>query len=301
MSEVTVREARPSDADAVGAIAERTWTDREREDYIGEVFPAWVRAEEPPHRTVVADAGGTAVGVARSVLLGDQEAWMQGLRVHPDHRGAGLADRLGAALFDWARERGATVARNMVFSWNDAGLSQSLAGGFDPLCAVRLARPEPTPGELPEPVVEDPAAAWSFWTRSEARRTLSGVGLDPAVPWTVSDLTRDRLRRHAEDERVLAVAGEGTRGFTVRIGTRHPETEAGVLDVVEYAAAGWTDADAAETLFAAVRADAAGQGADQARVLVPETPRHVAETARARGLPADEPVFVFEADLTRQP
>ena len=49
---------------------------------------------------------------------------------------------------------------------------------------------------------------------------------------------------------------------------------------------------------AASLAMAAAAGADRARVLVPETPRHVSDAARARVPFVDEPDFVLERDLT---
>ena len=51
-------------------------------------------------------------------------------------------------------------------------------------------------------------------------------------------------------------------------------------------------------LAAAIARDAAAAGADRARVLVPETPRHVSDAARARVPFVDEPDFVLERDLT---
>ena len=109
----------------------------------------------------------------------------------------------------------------------------------------------------------------------------------------MSELTRDRFQRLAENGRALVV-GDETRGTAVHSGVRERESET----VVDYAVAAWADAEAGRALFDAVRADAAVRGGDTTRVLVPETPRHVSGAALARAPPGDSPVYVFAADLT---
>lgn len=243
----TVRQARQSDHDAVAAFSADTWADREFEDYVPEAFPAWVESDGPDQRTVVATIEGEAVGVAQATMLTGDEAWLQGLRVHPDYRGRGHSMAMTDALLAWCRDRGATAARNMVLDWNPAGMAQSRAAGLAPATACRWARPEPradgasTGTELS--VREDADAAWRYWTHSDTRE-------------------------------------------------REGET------VLDYAVAAWADADAARTLFDAIRADAASLGGDRTRVLIPETPRHVSGVALARAPLGDHSVYVFVADLT---
>jgi GNAT superfamily N-acetyltransferase len=293
----TVRQARLDDADAVVAFAEEVWADRpETVDYIPDVFESWVESDGPDQHTVVAEVDGTAAGLCQAVMLTETEAWFQGMRVDPDYRGEGLGLAMVEHCFDWARERGATVGRNMVFSWNDAGLGQSVAAGFEPDTAFRFAHPQPRADAEPEaPVPNDPAAAWSYWTASEARTHLSGLALDTARAWALSELTRDRLHRLADDETVFAVRADGTSGMACRTGQRDgPEGDR----LAEYAVGAWDDREAAAALFDAIRADAAGVGVDGTRVLIAETPRHVAEAAAVRAELADWPDFVLSVDLT---
>ena len=87
----TVRQARPDDHEAVAAFTAGTWADRDFGDYVPETFPEWVDGDGPDQYTVVAAVDGEAVGVAQATLLSGGEAWLQGLRVHPDHRGRGHA------------------------------------------------------------------------------------------------------------------------------------------------------------------------------------------------------------------
>jgi len=290
----TVRQARLDDADDVVAFTEDVWADRpETVDYIPDVFTEWVESDGPDQRTVVADVDGAAVGLCQGVMLTDEEAWLQGMRVAPDYRGEGLATAMVQRCFGWAADRGATVGRAMVFSWNDAGLGQAVTAGFEPETAFRFVHPEPDPDADPDaPVAPDPAAAWRYWTTSDARTHLSGLALDPYQPWALSELTRDRL---ADAETVFAVGGDGTTGMACRTGTT---SDLSGESLAEYAVGAWADRAAAAALFDAIRVDAAELGVERTRVLVPETARHVAAAAAARAEPADWPDFVLSADLT---
>jgi len=292
----TVRQARLDDESDVVAFTEQVWSERpDTVDYIPDVFARWVESDSPDQRTVVTEVDGAAAGVCQGLMLTDHEAWLQGMRVDPAHRGAGLGLAMVKNLFAWARERGATVARNMVFSWNDAGLGQSVAAGFEPVTSFRFAHPGPGdrgPAELR--VASDPAAAWSYWTASDGRDHLAGLAIDPDRPWAVSELTRDAPHDLADDHAVLAVTDDGTRGLACRRGV----VDEGDGPLAEYAVGAWADRDAAAALFDAISADAAGLDVGGTRVLIPETPRHVAEAAAVRADLADWPDFVLAKDLT---
>lgn len=357
MSRVAIREARAADVDPVVSFTGDTWGDRS-DDYVPRVFPEWVGSDDDARRTFVAtldanppsfptdhdelplvtgDGTGAAaagepeavVGCIRGVLLSEWEAWVQGIRVHPAARGLGAGTRLTDAVLGWARSAGATVCRNMVFSWNVAGLGQSRAAGFDPTTEFRFAHPEPAPdpGTDPDPATPDgvgptlvddpdPDAVWAFWQGSDARAHLDGLALDPTESWACSELTRERLAEAAAEGRLIAVADGGIAGFAVH--TRVTEyggdtgsadadggddggdgNEDGEVDgVAVYGVTAWRDAEAAGELYAAIGRDASERAAAETRVLVPETPEHVADTASNRVRVAAEPDFVTSADLT---
>ncbi|WP_135823910.1 GNAT family N-acetyltransferase [Halorussus ruber] len=299
---VEVREARPEDYDAIAAFTQNTWPDRDGGDYIPDIYHDWIEGEEK--RTAVAEIDGEVAGLAQTVLLSDWEAWNQGLRVNPDFRGRGVSVAVTEDLFEWAREQGATVARNMVFSWNVAGLGQSRATGYDPATEFRWAHPDPDPNpDLDCEVTADPRAAWNYWTDSEARDRLRGLALDPGESWALSQLTRSDLREAADDGGLFVVQDDGTRGFAHRIREYEREAEGESSDEtetwVEYGVGAWDDAESADALFGAIARDAAEVGADRTRVLIPESVRHVSDAAFCRVEIADDPDFVLAADLTR--
>lgn len=304
MPDRDVRQARLDDHDAVAAFTEDTWSDRDVGDYIPNVFPTWVESDGPDQRTVVATVDDEPVGVCQALLLTDDEAWLQGMRVHPDHRGADHGQAMVEGLCSWSRQQGATVARNLVFGWNAAGMGQSRALGFEPVTACRWARlGDPSDGQVELDdyrVVDDADAVWRFWTHSDARTALSGLVRASDQRWALSEWTRTRLETMGSDGRVFALIDDGakpgasTRAIAAHIETRTADDET----VAEYAVGAWTDADAASALFDTVRADAADCGAETARVLIPDTPQFVSDAATSRCGIGDTGCYVFAADLT---
>ena len=296
-ADVDFRPATHEDREDVVAFTQDTWT--EMSDYIPEVYHDWIGGEN--RQTLVADTGDRVVGIAQMVLLSPTEAWAQGMRVAPAARGEGVAAALTRALFSWAREQGAVVARNMVFSWNGAGMGQSRSVGFEPVTEFRWLHPDPDPvaGDPPATVRSDPEAAWSFWTGSEARTHLGGLALDMDESWAMRELTLGVLERAAAETALLTVTDtEGVCGLAYRTRTFDRETENGTRRWAEYGLGMWADLSAAERLLRAVAADAADCGADRTRLLIPERPRTVSDGAYLRAELGDHPDLVFAADLT---
>jgi hypothetical protein len=255
---IRVREARHDDYEAVAAFTTDTWPERDGGDYIPRIYHDW---------------RGVSVAVTED-------------------------------LFEWAREQGARTASVMVFSWNEAGLGQSRACGYAPTTEFRWAHPEPDPDAMPRrdaavdaTVTSDPDAAWRFWTASDARDHLREFALDDDESWALSQLTRDHLRAAADDDGLLVVQDDGTKGFAHRVreyerdtgdgedegdgeqdgdgGTESDESDGGdeTETWVEYGVGAWEDLSSANALLAAVARAAADRGADRTRVLIPETVR----------------------------
>lgn len=297
---VHVRAAEHDDYDDVAAFTQNTWPDRDSGDYIPRIYHDWIEGED--QRTAVAEVDGDVVAIAQSVLLSDWEAWNQGLRVHPDYRGRGISVPVTEDLFDWARERGATTARVMVFSWNVAGLGQARATGYEPITEFRFAHPEPDADARPAlDVTADPDAAWRFWTESDARADLRGLALDPGESWATSQLTRDHLRDAAADDGLFVVQDDGTKGFAHRVRQYDvPIENDDDEEWAEYGVGAWSDVESARALFAAVARDAGERGADRTRVVIPETARAISDAAACRAEPGHEPHFVMGVDLTAE-
>ncbi|WP_122088849.1 GNAT family N-acetyltransferase [Halalkalicoccus subterraneus] len=291
-----LRDARLEDHEAVAAFTRNTWPDREVGDYLPDIYPEWIEGE---NHTLVAEAGEDVAGVAQCTMLSETEAWCQGMRVNPEYRGEGVARRLTHALFDWARDQGALVARSMVFSWNVPSMGLSRRIGFDPAAEYRWAIPEPDPNAEPGlAVTAEPDAAWHAWTDSDARNEVEGLALDPEETWAVSELSREDLRRAADETAVFAVRDDGLRGMSYRVRDYGREGEDGVEHWAEYGIGAWNDLEAGRALFDAIARDAAEVGADRTRVWIPETTGYVSDAAYLRAGASEEPDLVFAADLT---
>jgi GNAT superfamily N-acetyltransferase len=306
-SDATYRRATHDDYDDVVAFTADTWSDRDGSDYIPDVYHDWIEDDDPDAAdgqfTCVAAVDGRVVSIAQIVVLSEHEAWCQGMRTAPAYRGAGIGKELTHEMWDWARERGATVARNMVFSWNMAGLGHSRGVGFAPATEFRWMHPDPdADANVPTGYVlaSDVNAAWSYWTASDARDHLGGLGLTADESWAVSELTRESFAAAAADRALLAVqSDQGTHAVTYRVRDYEREDDDGVARThAEYGVAGWESVDALRALVAGIQRDAASLGATETRVLVPETARHVSDASLVRAGISDEPDFVMAADLT---
>jgi GNAT superfamily N-acetyltransferase len=299
--DIEVRRATHDDYEAVADFTDEIWPDRGG-DYIPRVYHDWLEDEPGRGRkTFLAESDGEAAGIVQAVMLSPDEAWFQGLRVAADHRRRGVSRRLNEAAFEWARDRGATVGRVMVFSWNATSLAAARANGLRPLTEFRFAHPEPDPdAETPHRVSSDPAAAWRYWTHSDARDRLGGLGLAPEESWAVRELTRADLERVADETAVFAVErDDGLAGAAYRSRTYDREGETDDARTwAEYGVGAWDGVDAARSLFGAIARDAADCGADGTRVLVPETARFVTDAAATGAAIAEETEFVLGIDLT---
>ena len=306
--QLSVRQATADDYDDVAAFTAETWSERGSSDYIHRIYHDWIEGDGHDQRTFAVELAdgpdaGRVVGIAQAVLLTPYEAWFQGMRVDAEFRRQGVSTALNERCFEWAEDRGATVARIMVFSWNRAALGAARTQGFEPVTEFRWLQPTPDANaDIAGERVEDPDAAWSYWTTSSARDHLRGMTLDREESWATSGLTRGDLHAAATETRVLAIEGgadgPGVNAMSFRVREYEREDDDGESEHwVEYGVAAWESVDALGDLCGAIARDAAELGADRTRVLIPETARHVSDGAMVADI-SDEPDFVLGADLT---
>ena len=312
MTEFEVRGATPEDREAVVAFTENTWPERGG-DYIPRVYDSWMEHEGDDQRTFVVDTGDDIAGICQGVLLSGHEAWAQAMRVNPDYRGQKVSQQLTYALFDWAAAAGATVCRNMVFSWNGAGLGQSRSVGFDPCTEFRWAHPTPDPDDRwaqyrqrlirlgQTSVGERILIALSALVLSIVDH-LRGLALSPGESWALAELSPGTLADAAEETAVISLVDpetERAEAMTFRVRDYERENDDGETERwAEYGVGVWSDLRAGRALFAAIARDAASIDADRTRVLIPETVRYVSDAAYGRAGFSDEPDFVLEKELT---
>ena len=84
------RPARPSDKAPLMSFIREVWGGH---DYIPYVWDWWLK--DRTGKMFVVEVDGVPVGMNRVRFLEDGSAWFEGVRVHPDFRGKGLATMLG--------------------------------------------------------------------------------------------------------------------------------------------------------------------------------------------------------------
>ena len=83
------RPALPKDTPEVLELTRTIW---EGEDYVPHVWPEWLA--DPGGLLAVAEYGGRVAGLGKITRLGADEWWLEGLRVHPELEGRGIASHL---------------------------------------------------------------------------------------------------------------------------------------------------------------------------------------------------------------
>ncbi len=271
--DIVIRPARPEDKSAVAAFTRGTF---EWGDYLTGVFDEWL--VDADGGFVVAEVDGDVVAVARGVMLSAREAWLQGARVHPDHRRRGVGLRLNEHLRDWARERGAEVARLLVEEGNEAARAQVERSGMRQIAIFSRAH---------RPVGDaSPAPAGNGGRRVRALEKLQRAHSSEAQPafmaWSTSELARVgrglfgagwRFRRLVIDDLATAAAREAL--WAARSGWVLAKRSDARLEV------GWvmTGSDDAEDLMRAITDLAVDEGADEVHAFLPDVP-WLAQAAR---------------------
>ncbi|MFX1484153.1 MAG: GNAT family N-acetyltransferase [Promethearchaeota archaeon] len=145
-----IRPLQDSDREDILEIAKHIW---DGHDYIPYFFDTWLKDENS--HTAAIERDGHVVALANlRVIENGRTGWMEGLRVHPDYRGQGLASILTKHVVEIAREipveriryitgvdnetslhLGGTVGMKRIFDlavhWQDGmdGVSWSFSGG----------------------------------------------------------------------------------------------------------------------------------------------------------------------------
>jgi predicted PurR-regulated permease PerM/GNAT superfamily N-acetyltransferase len=191
--EILIRPARSTDRPAVEAIcAKRSG------DYVTNVWDEWLA--ECDGELLLAELQGQVVGLAKLTRLAEDEWWLQGLRVDPDHQGKGVAGRLQACLVEIAKHTGHGTLRFGTHSTNEAVHRLAARDSFRHIAAYGRYRADPLAFErsahipslhrLTEPEV---AEAWALISDSPRLQASSGLYEDA---WTWRNLTREQLAHH---------------------------------------------------------------------------------------------------------
>ena len=229
--ELVVRRAQPEDRDAVLAFCKQTWDDG---DYIEEVWDEWVA---DAHNTLLVGVlDGTPVALEHVRMVGEDEAWLEGMRVAPAYRRHGFGRVMVSRGLVAAREMGAAVTRLITSDTNVASQKLIERFGFVKVAeVVRYRAPALKPDEaagvvkLAIPGEQDFERIWAWLEQSNLAPLNGGLEISD---WHAEALTEPLLRRYLVAGHVALLEEWETIGaLAVALPHRWDEAEPWSLEV----------------------------------------------------------------------
>ena len=110
---VVCRPALPKDTEDVMELCSHIW---DGGDYIPQVWEEWLA--DPDGLLGVAELYGRVVGVFKLTKFQEQEWYLEGLRVHPDYQGKGIASHIHEYVVETWRRMGSGIIRLVTGSYN---------------------------------------------------------------------------------------------------------------------------------------------------------------------------------------
>lgn len=213
---VNIRYARQDDIAAITSFTTGTF---DWGDYVPDSIGTWMD-ETGTGLFVATDDNDAPIGFGRCALLTPTEAWLHAARVHPDHRGQGIAGEMAVVITDWARTQGAQVARLMVEERNESSIRHISKTAFRKTtivhrCVRELGEGSPVPStnggtrrrsELVARTVNaaDAEMVTASWTASEPGRRMRGL---VGANWTFHRLQLEDTIRAATESRLWDIGG----------------------------------------------------------------------------------------------
>jgi ribosomal protein S18 acetylase RimI-like enzyme len=173
------RQARPEDIPQIVSFTKNTWS---WGDYLPRVIGGWVERGE----AYVLEEGGEVLAVAGMRLVGES-AYLQGLRVRPEHRGRGVGTEMTILMAEEAKRRGARVATLLVAEWNTPSLKAVAKAGFAEVGSIYGGVPDRA---QPARCLEGGEAEEAV---EAALREAGGVACLPDDPWVCTYLSAEDL------------------------------------------------------------------------------------------------------------
>ena len=204
---IHVRKARVSDREAVFKFCMKTWS---WGDYIPEVWDKWLK--EKNGRVFIATIDDVPVGITHLNIDKPHEIWLGGARTDPNYRRMGVATAITKKCLDYAKRKGAKVARLTTESDNTAAQAVIKKLGFKPTAEFvemkteKIAEEKSKNSRWTEETETD--AAWNHLQTSESYRKAAGL-YTTLFHWF--SLEKHDLKRFIEQRKAilhLSVRGE---------------------------------------------------------------------------------------------
>jgi N-acetylglutamate synthase-like GNAT family acetyltransferase len=123
---ITIRPAKKSDKDEILSFCINTFS---WGDYINRVWDYWYA--EKNGQLFVVESSGEKIAMSHVAICPEGKGiWLEGIRVHPDHRRSYIATMLLAKMLEYGRQKGAREASAVVDATNLASQSMMEKNGF---------------------------------------------------------------------------------------------------------------------------------------------------------------------------
>ncbi|MEA3375944.1 MAG: GNAT family N-acetyltransferase [Chloroflexota bacterium] len=285
MPRVRIRAAQASDRADVAAICGAIWP--EDDDYVPKTWDDWLA--DPDGELVVAEWEGRVVGFAKLTHLTDEQWWLEGLRVAPEHQRRGIAGELQAHLVEVLRQKRPGTLRFATHSGNEPVHRLAARDGFRHVATYRLLEAEAADAARTAPLRRlgeaDLDTAWNLIEASPRRRAAEGLY---ETFWSWETLTRERLTHHLSRGDAWGIdAGERLAALALVCQTDKEDA----IDL------GYVDGrrDEMETHLLSLRGLAARRGCDKVRLRAVDEPELIRAAEGAGYEPSwERDLWIFE-------
>lgn len=200
---ITIRPARKSDKDEILSFCINTFS---WGDYINRVWDYWYA--EKNGQLFVVESGGEKIAMSHVAICPKGKGiWLEGIRVHPDHRRSYIATMLLAKMLEYGRRKGAREASAIVDATNFASQSMMEKNGFRVVSkwmyynALSTPRHQESNARIAN--ADDIDDIWQYLQQSKIYR-LSGRRYVKSWHWYTFD--RRALLNFVKEERVIVTS-----------------------------------------------------------------------------------------------
>jgi len=196
---IHVRKAHASDREAVFKFCRKTWS---WGDYIPKVWDKWLK--EKSGGVFIATIDHVPVGITHLSLDKPHEIWLSGARTDPNYRRMGVATAITKKCLEYAKRKGAKVARLTTESDNIAAQAAIKKLGFKPISEFvemtteKIARENGKNSKWTEKT--DTNALWNYLQTSEIYCKAAGLY---TVLFHWFSLEKEDLKRFVEQQKAI--------------------------------------------------------------------------------------------------
>jgi len=196
---ILVRKARSSDRAAVFRFCEKTWS---WGDYVPKVWDKWLK--ERNGGVFVATVNSVPVGISHLSVDKPGEVWLSAARTDPNYRRMGVATAITRKCLEYAKKKGAKVARLVTESNNKAAQAVVEKLGFKQIAEFVEMVAENVTEEISKKSrwaeKDQSETIWNYLQNSKTYRSAAGLY---TVLFHWFSLEKAALKRFVEEQKAI--------------------------------------------------------------------------------------------------